>query len=278
MGVNKLTSESGLLRAMEKADGINLTKRPLSIYDNTRLSEINPNIHPDDISNTAWHELSHDFNSGGDFLEESSLLRQDLRDIFHIMKEEVDPLAAKKAKNSFNYPSYTSGRIKLKNQDLPIEELIRNELKYISDPTETWSFLSTNLRQDLMKHGYIKNYLDPIDRNLLDKVRTEGKTVYSRFDPYIKNSDQFIKMFNRMGLATVPAVIGVGAAKEKFQKGGEIKSYDDSFKANVNRGIGKIRSKVPKSFWILPGMSDIDDVLYAKQAFSDQGTWGDKII
>jgi hypothetical protein len=74
-------------------------------------------------------------------------------------------------------------------------------------PTETWAFLSTNLRQDLKNTGVIKNYNEILTPEKLEKAIKNGNTVFSRFEPYIKDKDAFIKLFNKMTLSIAPAAL-----------------------------------------------------------------------
>ena len=41
----------------------------------------------------------------------------------------------------------------------------------------------------------------------LDEAIKNGNTVYSRFAPYIKDKNKFIKLFNKMTLGMTPAVL-----------------------------------------------------------------------
>ena len=60
---------------------------------------------------------------------------------------------------------------------------------------------------------------------------------------------------------------------------GELKTYDNSFLANLGRLKGKFREKVPESWrTILPGVSDIEDVAYLLDSYGPNGTILDKAI
>lgn len=195
----------------------------LPVTKNTRTSILNPKLHKEDIPTVVWHELSHDFNDVGNFfyshtdINKSSQLIDDLKKVFKT-PSKVNLKDAAEAKNAYVYKTYSSGNIPLDYTDVPIEDIIKREFNYITSPTETWAFLSTNLKQDLVREGYIKNYLDPINKSILERVKNGKNTIYSRFEPYIGDEDQFIKMFNRVGLGTIPAAVGAKTLTGKDNK------------------------------------------------------------
>ena len=53
----------------------------------------------------------------------------------------------------------------------------------------------------------IKNYNEILTPEKLEKAIKNGNTVFSRFEPYIKDKDAFIELFNKMTLSIAPAVL-----------------------------------------------------------------------
>lgn len=59
----------------------------------------------------------------------------------------------------------------------------------------------------------------------------------------------------------------------------EIRPYDTSLQANIGRLKGRFKYAVPESWrTVLPGFSDIEDVAFFQEAFSEGGTNADKAI
>jgi len=85
---------------------------------------------------------------------------------------------------------------------------IEYEYNYIKNPTEFWSFLSTNLRQDLVDSKIFKSYNDILTKEKLYKLDKLGNKSDSwfRFSSFIKDKDLFIKVFNEMTLTLAPIV------------------------------------------------------------------------
>ena len=227
----------------------------LPVTKNTRTSILNPKLHEEDIPTVVWHELSHDFNDVGNFfyphtdMNKIFLLDHDLEKIFKTFSK-INLKDAAEAKNAYVYKTYSSGNIPLDYTDVPIEDIIKRESEYITRPTETWAFLSTNLKQDLVREGYIKNYLDPIDKSILEKAKKGKNTIYSRFEPYIEDEDQFIKMFNRMGLGTIPAALGARTLvnkDNKFEDGGRL---DYTIKSGLLKKSSKLSNFTQESGWL----------------------------
>ena len=156
--------------------------------------------------NTIWHELSHDINKS--IIDKSPKLQEDIKNIF-IERGTADLSKIKKAREYVAKDFYTKKDKILKDLDDPekLQKIGEEEFDYVTRPTETWAFLSTNLRQDLKNTGIIKNYNEILTPEKLEKAIKNGNTVFSRFEPYIKDKDAFIKLFNKMTLSIVPAAL-----------------------------------------------------------------------
>ena len=155
---------------------------------------------------TIWHELSHDINKS--IIDQSPKLQQDIKNIF-IEKGTADINQVRKAREYVADDFYTKRDKVLKDLDNPekLKEISEEEFDYITRPTETWAFLSTNLRQDLKNTGVIKNYNELLTPEKLEQAIKNGNTVFSRFEPYIKDKEAFIKLFNKMTLSIAPAAL-----------------------------------------------------------------------
>lgn len=160
----------------------------------------------DRYEKTIWHELSHDINKS--IIDSSPKLQQDIKDIF-IEKGSANLDKVKKGREFVAEDFYTKKDKVLKDLDNQekLKEIADNEFDYVTRPTETWAFLSTNLRQDLKNTGVIKSYNELLTTEKLEKAIKNGNTVFSRFEPYIKDKEKFIKLFNKMTLSIAPIAI-----------------------------------------------------------------------
>lgn len=160
----------------------------------------------DRYEKTIWHELSHDINKS--IIDSSPKLQEDIKNIF-IEKGTADLNKVKKGREYVAKDFYTKKDKVLKDLDNPekLQKIGEDEFDYVTRPTETWAFLSTNLRQDLKNTGIIKNYNELLTPEKLEKAIKNGNTVFSRFEPYIKDKDAFIELFNKMTLSIAPAVL-----------------------------------------------------------------------
>ena len=160
----------------------------------------------DKYEKTVWHELSHDINKS--IIDQSPKLQEDIKNIF-IEKGTADINQVRKAREYVADDFYTKRDKVLKDLDNPekLKEIGEEEFDYVTRPTETWAFLSTNLRQDLKNTGIIKEYNELLTPEKLEQAIKNGNTVFSRFEPYIKDKEAFIKLFNKMTLSIAPAVL-----------------------------------------------------------------------
>lgn len=173
--------------------------------DKYSINYINEKASLKDYNTIVWHELSHDINKN--IIEQSTKLQRDLSDIFVKNIDEVDKTKIESAFKSQKFDTYEKGLVKSKKEKMSLEDIAKDELSYVSKPTETWAFLSTNLRQDLKNTGIIKNYNELLTPEKLEQAIKNGNTVFSRFEPYIKDKEAFIKLFNKMTLSIAPAAL-----------------------------------------------------------------------
>jgi len=192
---------------------------------NRNLSEgsvnyINQKADIRDFHRVVWHELSHDINK--DIIGNDKFTAA-VAKIFETDITKIDRAAAEKARQMSKklYKSNWKEITAKVNQSL--DERIAEETAYISNPTETWAFLSTNLRQDLKSAGIIKDYNEILTLEKLDQAVKNGTTIYSRFEPYIKDKAEFIKLFNKMTLGIGTAAVTTPALKDQLNKNKSIR-------------------------------------------------------
>ena len=173
--------------------------------ENHSINYVNKKASIEDYDTIVWHELSHDINKN--IISQSPKLQNDLSNIFVKSIDEVDKTKIEAAYKSQKFDTYEKGLVKSKKESMSVEDIAKDELAYVSRPTETWAFLSTNLRQDLKNTGVIKNYNEILTPEKLEQAIKNGNTVFSRFEPYIKDKDAFIKLFNKMTLSIAPAAL-----------------------------------------------------------------------
>jgi hypothetical protein len=173
--------------------------------ENNSINYVNKKASIEDYDTIVWHELSHDINKN--IISQSTKLQRDLSDIFVKSIDEVDKTKIESAFKSQKFDTYEKGLVKSKKEKMSLEDIAKDELSYVSKPTETWAFLSTNLRQDLKNTGIIKNYNELLTPEKLEQAIKNGNTVFSRFEPYIKDKEAFIKLFNKMTLSIAPAAL-----------------------------------------------------------------------
>ena len=171
----------------------------------------------DRYEKTIWHELSHDINKS--IIDSSPKLQQDIKDIF-IEKGSANLDKVKKGREFVAEDFYTKKDKVLKDLDNPekLKEIADNEFDYVTRPTETWAFLSTNLRQDLKNTGIIKDYNEILTLEKLEQAIKNGNTVFSRFEPYIKDKAKFIELFNKMTLSIAPAALYLQSQQNKSKQ------------------------------------------------------------
>jgi len=184
--------------------------------DKYSINYVNKKASIEDYDTIVWHELSHDINKN--IIGQSTKLQNDLSNIFVKSIDEVDKTKIEAAYKSQKFDTYEKGLVKSKKENMSVEDIAKDELTYVSKPTETWAFLSTNLRQDLKNTGIIKNYNELLTPEKLEQAIKNGNTVFSRFEPYIKDKDAFIKLFNKMTLSIAPAVLYLQSQQNKSEQ------------------------------------------------------------
>lgn len=147
------------------------------------------------LPQTVRHEMAHDINYSGDFFDESPKLLEDLKGMFKDYDQMVNKV--------MNNPKAV--------ETLTIDTMsgIKKEYDYIKNPSESFSFLMTNLRDELLNAGIISNRTDHITVDIL-KSNIDKLPTYKRFEPFLKK-ENFVKMFNKgfgaiAGLATLNQV------------------------------------------------------------------------
>src|SRR5690606_3027936 len=179
-----------------------------------------------DYEHTVWHELSHEINKN--IIHKSPKLQKEISDIFYTPYELTAEQLKNAKTNKYARPATTLEDLGAKTKRGFLRDLYvisqstpgdvakgihkdryaaAREMEYITDPTETWAFLSTNLRQDLMRTGVFKDYNDVLTAETLEKISKDGNTIFGRFEPYIKDKGAFIKLFNKMTLSIAPAAL-----------------------------------------------------------------------
>ena len=184
--------------------------------ENHFINYVNKKASIEDYDTIVWHELSHDINKN--IIGQSTKLQKDLSDIFVKNIDEIDKTKIEAAYKSQKFDTYERGLVKSKKENMSVDDIAKDELAYVSKPTETWAFLSTNLRQDLKNTGVIKNYNEILTPEKLEKAIKNGNTVFSRFEPYIKDKDAFIKLFNKMTLSIAPAALYLQSQQNKSEQ------------------------------------------------------------
>ena len=176
------------------------------LHSDKSINYINANTPIELYDEVIWHELSHDINKT--IINKSTKLQQEISNIFIKKEDLLDIEGVRKAREytASRYPSIKTQIIDAINNK-SILDIGENEINYITKPTETWAFLSTNLRQDLKNTGVIKNYNELLTPEKLEQAIKNGNTVFSRFEPYIKDKEAFIKLFNKMTLSIAPAAL-----------------------------------------------------------------------
>lgn len=229
LGVSTVKDEYFKMK-MLKPKSKTLIPEPKTEIDKYSINYVNEKASIKDYDTIIWHELSHDINKN--IINQSTKLQRDLSDIFVKNIDEVDKTKIESAFKSQKFDTYEKGLVKSKKEKMSLEDIAKDELSYVSKPTETWAFLSTNLRQDLKNTGIMKNYNELLTPEKLEQAIKNGNTVFSRFEPYIKDKEAFIKLFNKMTLSIAPAALYLQSQnqnkqneeqmKKKYQDGGEM--------------------------------------------------------
>jgi hypothetical protein len=173
----------------------------LKLRQNNSVNYISDEVELDRYSTVIWHELSHDINKS--IIDNSSKLKKEIESIFsrEVKLSDIEKAALSTLKD---YPRHKKNILESISSKGHLSQRADKEFNYITKPTETWAFLSTNLRQDLKNTGLIKNYNDLLTPEILEQAIKNNNTVYSRFAPYIKDKNKFIKLFNKMTLSIAP--------------------------------------------------------------------------
>ena len=212
---DKSTLELGRAKVNVKGRKLKLIGKNLGIEDKSFLIFFGePTEHiivnlafPEHLKSTIWHEMAHTINTLE--LEKSPKFVETLDKMFYNLDELTKPDEVEKYllrnKKEFKKLERKHARESiLKGVKLAIEY----EYNYIKNPTEFWSFLSTNLRQDLVDSKIFKSYNDILTKEKLYKLDKLGNKSDSwfRFSSFIKDKDLFIKVFNEMTLTLAPIV------------------------------------------------------------------------
>ena len=184
--------------------------------ENHSINYVNKKASIEDYNTIVWHELSHDINKN--IIGQSTKLQNDLSNIFVKSIDEVDKTKVEAAYKSQKFDTYERGLVKSKKENMSVDDIAKDELAYVSKPTETWAFLSTNLRQDLKNTGIIKDYNEILTLEKLEQAIKNGNTVFSRFEPYIKDKAKFIELFNKMTLSIAPAALYLQSQQNKSEQ------------------------------------------------------------
>lgn len=100
--------------------------------------------------------------------------------------------------------------------------LPRKDFHYLTDPTEIDAYLHTNLRNDLVNQGYLKDHFDTLTKdNLTDFItkNRDSKLVQRYFKPgqeLVYDKNQFINTFNKS--LPVLAPVGLGSLLYSYNK------------------------------------------------------------
>lgn len=212
---DKSTLELGRAKVNVKGRELKLIGKNLGIEDKSFLiffgeptERIIVNLaFPEHLKSTIWHEMAHTINTLE--LEKSPKFVETLDKMFYNLDELTKPDEVEKYllrnKKEFKKLERKHARESiLKGAKLAIEY----DYNYIKNPTEFWSFLSTNLRQDLVDSKIFKSYNDILTKEKLYKLDKLGNKSDSwfRFSSFIKDKDLFIKVFNEMTLTLAPIV------------------------------------------------------------------------
>jgi len=212
---DKSTLELGRAKVNVKGRKLKLIGKNLGIEDKSFLIFFGePTEHiivnlafPEHLKSTIWHEMAHTINTLE--LEKSPKFVETLDKMFYNLDEltkpdEVEKYLLRNKKELKKLERKHTRESILKGVKLAIED----EYNYIKNPTEFWSFLSTNLRQDLVDSKIFKSYNDILTKEKLYKLDKLGNKSDSwfRFSSFIKDKDLFIKVFNEMTLTLAPIV------------------------------------------------------------------------
>ena len=202
---NKSVSELGRTRLYVESRKLKLTGENLG-GEPTEHIAVNL-AYPKDLESTIWHEMAHTINMLE--LEESPKFVETLDKMFYNLDELTKPNEVEKYLLRNKKELKKLERKHTRESILEGAKLtIKNEYNYIKNPTEFWSFLSTNLRQDLVDSKIFKSYNDILTKEKLYKLDKLGNKSDSwfRFSSFIKDKDLFIKVFNEMTLTLAPIV------------------------------------------------------------------------
>lgn len=112
--------------------------------------------------------------------------------------------------------------------------LPRRNFKYFTEGTEIDAYLMTNMRDEMVKKGILKDHFDELTKEKLIKFLRENPS-YRAANEFFKPSSEivwdknkFVSAFNKALPALVPTIIGAGAMQQK-KKGGQTNNWLENY-------------------------------------------------
>jgi hypothetical protein len=166
--------------------------------DNSYHAMVNNSISNKEVAGTVSHETSHVLNKGGQMFSKA------LDDEYKAMFRDLKAVNPYDHYGDYDVSGYSTAQL---------DKMMKDEYKYYTEPTESQAFLFTNVREDFVKNGVLKDHYSELTRDALDNAIDNRKVgELSRFRGFLKK-DEFIKMFNKM-----PYIVGAPLAVKAAMK------------------------------------------------------------
>ena len=109
----------------------------------------------------------------------------------------------------------------------PRDQIANKNYNYLSGSTEVDAFLMTEMRDEMVKRGYLKDHFDELTENKLNEFLTKEKDYrgageyFNPSKPMVADKSKFVDFFNKYGLPStvIGGVLG-GQAIDKQKNGG----------------------------------------------------------
>lgn len=208
-GVSRLSPEGLINQQLNMPTS--LKDREIVLYDRGDLT---------DVSNTISHELKHHYTIGDDKLYNKSRLEDMIVPITDIYKSN---------------PKFADELIKPLHKDKESKSVY----EYLSSPEEIDAFVNTNMRDEMVKQGILKNQWDKLtEEGFAQYLANNKKPRHSQYTQLFNND--FLNKFNKSvyGIAGAGAVGTAVSQDTEYADGGQFtRPYslpEDSFKQGGN--------------------------------------------
>jgi len=186
-----LTEEGKIKRIMAEKEGLEykptIFDREIAILEDTPLEDVKRRIN---------HEIKHHYTLGKDLNFYDNKYGNDLSDMLNTPGEisKTNPVFA----DELIQPAFKDDN--------------RSLFEYLEEPREIDAYVNTNLRDELVDKGILKNHWDELDNTKIAKYLMGNPHKHTKKYLDLVKDAEFIKNFNKGVYSLAVPAVGIGAA------------------------------------------------------------------